>query len=174
MTTTTDTSIRTADHPVILASTRNSGREMRENIILEYWREVYDRHDPYGSALDLYEATQWLRTLFDPPRIGGGLDAGTRLDGSFADAREECSLLGYLVGSEADAWEQWHQAMSVARNDPRATVAEIDRLCLVDPATEYLGALDGLAAEYVQDCIVHAEAVAKKMLAQCELAWVDY
>lgn len=168
------TSIRTADHPVILASTRDSGRETRENIILEYWREVYDRHDPYGSAMELYEATQWLRTLFDSPRIGGGIDAGTRLAGSFADAREECSLLGYIVGSEADAWEQWHLDMAAARKDPNITAVEIDRLCLIDPTTEYLGALNGLPSDYIQDCIVHAEAVAKKMLAQCELAGVDY
>lgn len=110
------------------------------NPILDGFRDLYDGHE---SWLDLYEATQWLRLTYDSPRIGGGVDIGVRLVGTLDGAREDNSVLGYIIGT----------ADEIAESYPEG-----------DPDT-YMGLLDGFHPDQVQDFITHAEAVAKLALA---------
>lgn len=121
-------------------ATRQVPRTGRENPILDGFRDIYDGHDTW---LDLYEATQWLRLTYDSPRIGGGVDIGVQLVGDLAGAREDNSVLGYIIGNTYE----------IAENYP-----EID-------LDTYMGLLNGLHPEQVQDYITHAEAVAKLALA---------
>lgn len=142
--------IRSNAHPVILSSTREvAGYQpeghvwLSQNIILTVARELFDG-DLFGWSMDLLFATQMLRMVYDSPRIGGGIDPAlaTNLP-DWDTAREESSILGYLVG----------------RPDSDLIVEDL---------------LEGLDGDFVQDCIVHAEAVAARLIHLCDVTGRAY
>lgn len=140
--------IRTNAHPVILSSRFAHNLEERQNIILAAARDVADS-DLYWWSMEMLYATQVLRMVYDSPRIGGGIDPelATNLPG-LDDAREDCYILGYIIGSETCDEENF------------------------DP--EKMGLLEGVDGDKVQDMIVHAEAVAVRLIGWCKSTGQDY
>lgn len=132
--------VRTTAHPVILTSRYPSAHE---NVILSFARDLYDGID---SAYDLLFATQILRLAYDSPRIGGGIDpaVATNVPG-LEWGREECPTLAYLIGTDAER--------EASNADAGA-----------DADYQHMGALEHFPSERVQDMIVHAEAVALRLI----------
>lgn len=140
--------IRTTAHPVILSSRFAYNLDERQNTIIAAARDVTDGDLFYWSTELLY-ATQMLRMAYDSPRIGGGIDPelATNLP-DMESAREDCYVLGYIIGSETCDEENY------------------------DP--ERMGILEGVNGDKVQDMIVHAEAVAVRLIAWCKSTGQDY
>lgn len=157
------TSIRTNAHPVILASNYRGTvdamsrvidhrRDNTGNIILDFARDLYEG-DTFNWAMDLLFATQELRMAYDSPRIGGGIDPAlaTNLPGLEA-ARLDCYTLAYIIGSPDQSYHGDDETY--------------------DP--ESMGAFDDLELDYIQDCIVHAEAVAGRLVNLCRIIGTSY
>lgn len=106
--------IRTTAHPVILSSTDSisgasalaaserikSGHPFGPvNVILTAARDLWDRGDTYGWAMELLYTAELLRMAYDSPRIGGGIDPAlaTNLP-AWDDAVGEGGMLAYIVG----------------------------------------------------------------------------
>lgn len=152
--------MRTNAHPTILTGARTAkGRETNtgHNVILDLARDLYDGHDAFGWAMDLLYAVEVLRMQYDSPRIGGGIEPAlaTNLP-DLETARADCSTLGYIIGAPDD---HLHYGTD---SEP----------CEYFP--ESMGELDGLDPDYVQDCIVHAEAVADRLINMATLLGTDY
>lgn len=121
------------NYPVQLTSHRDAPfRNTRtHNIILDLARDCYDGSDLFGWGMELLYATQELRMAYDSPRIGGGIDPALATKlPPLKEAADECPILGYMIGD---------------RIDPTNTLAEYHHL---------------YGGDYIQNCIVHAEAVA--------------
>lgn len=143
--------VRTNAHPVILASGASRDASAPVNVILSYARDLRDGID---SAYDLLFATQILRVAYDSPRIGGGIDpaVATNVPG-LASGREECPMLAYLIGDDAER--------EASNADTGA-----------DADYQHMGALENIPTDRVQDMIVHAEAVALRLIRAYEAAGV--
>ncbi|MEY4081127.1 MAG: hypothetical protein RL430_1557 [Actinomycetota bacterium] len=173
---------RTNAHPVILGSAPRGHDVARErqrksgqaNVILDHWRDMHDPDEPWGSAMTLLEAVEVLRMAYDSPRIGGGIDPelATNLP-SLWNARDEFPLLGYLIGTQADAQSDldswWHNAQRSG-----ATPSELAELPESAEDHDYAPAFDGMTDDQIQDAITHAEAVAVRYIALCKAAGRDY
>ena len=143
--------VRTNAHPVILNSRTNFGIQ---NVILAVARDLADQ--PGNNLMWAYEllfATQVLRMAYDSPRIGGGIDpnVATGLPGLESGIRE-CAPLAYLMTGWGDE-------------------TDLDGVPLdSDGHHEYVeGKGDvfwfyDMTHDEIQDAIVHAEAVALRVI----------
>lgn len=132
--------MRTTVHPTILASGKRRG--IASNVILETARDTLDTGDPFAWAMEVLFASQVLRVAYDSPRIGGGIDPEIATGvPSLETAKWESDLLLTLTGTCVKC-----STCGMEASAP---------LTLMPP-------------DRVQDAIVHAEAVALRLIALCE------